>query len=76
MKIPYGVADFNRLRARGQIYVDRSMLTLGKEATEQRTLELAVPNEVMHGLFVERLRAILMPLGSSRSAAWQARSCR
>lgn len=28
-----------------------------------------MPNEVMHGLYVERLRKILMPLGASRSAA-------
>ncbi len=24
MKIPYGVADFHRLRTRGQVYVDRT----------------------------------------------------
>ncbi|MCP3958960.1 MAG: AAA family ATPase [bacterium] len=45
------------------------MLTLRKEETEQQTLELVVPNEVMHGLYVERIRRILMPLGASRSAA-------
>ncbi len=44
------------------------MLTLNEE-TEQQILELAVPNQVMHGLYVERLRRILMPLGASRSAA-------
>ena len=45
------------------------MLTLRKEETEQQTLELVVPNEVMHSLYVERIRRILMPLGASRSAA-------
>ncbi len=45
------------------------MLTLRKEATEERTVELVVPNEVMHGLYVERIRKILMPLGASRSTA-------
>ncbi len=45
------------------------MLTLRQEQTQQRTLELVVPNEVMHGLYVERIRKILMPLGASRSAA-------
>ncbi len=44
------------------------MLTL-KDETEQQFLELAVPNQVMHGLYVERLRRTLMPLGASRSAA-------
>ena len=44
------------------------MLTV-KDETEQQLLELAVPNEVMHGLYVERLRKTLMPLGASRSAA-------
>ncbi len=44
------------------------MLTLSQE-TEERTVELVVPNEVMHGLYVERIRKILMPLGSSRSTA-------
>ncbi len=44
------------------------MLTL-RQKTESRTLELDVPNEVMHGLYVARLRKILMPLGASRSAA-------
>jgi len=32
-------------------------------------VELVVPNEVMHSLYVERIRKILLPLGSSRSAA-------
>ncbi len=45
------------------------MLTLRKEETEEQTVELEVPNEVMHGLYVERIRRILMPLGASRSAA-------
>ncbi len=45
------------------------MLTLRKEETEEQTVELVVPNEVMHGLYVERLRKILMPLGTSRSQA-------
>jgi hypothetical protein len=45
------------------------MLTLKQEETEEQTVELVVPNEVMHGLYVERIRKILMPLGASRSAA-------
>ncbi len=45
------------------------MLTLRKEETEEQTVELVVPNEVMHGLYVERIRKILMPLGASRSNA-------
>ena len=45
------------------------MLTLRKEETEQQTVELEVPNEVMHGLYVERVRKILLPLGASRSVA-------
>ena len=45
------------------------MLTLRKEKTEKGTVELVVPNEVMHGLYVERIRKILMPLGAARSAA-------
>ncbi len=45
------------------------MLTLQQEETDEQTLKLVVPNEVMHGLYVERLRKILMPLGASRSAA-------
>ncbi|MCP4653992.1 MAG: AAA family ATPase [bacterium] len=45
------------------------MLTLSKDATEEQAVELVVPNEVMHGLYVERIRKILMPLGASRSAA-------
>jgi Predicted AAA-ATPase len=45
------------------------MLTLRMRKTEAKTVELEVPNEVMHGLFVERLRKILIPLGASRSAA-------
>jgi len=45
------------------------MLTLREKETEQQTLELVVPNEVIHGLYVTRLRKILMPLGVSRSAA-------
>ncbi len=45
------------------------MLTLRKEETEQQTVELAVPNEVMHSVYVERLRKILMPLGASRTRA-------
>ncbi len=45
------------------------MLTLRKEETEAQTVELEVPNEVMHGLYVERIRKILMPLGASRSTA-------
>ncbi len=54
------------------------MLTLGEEETalqetsqekHQTTLKLIVPNEVMHSLYVARLRKILMPLGASRSDA-------
>ncbi len=45
------------------------MLTLRQEETTEQTLELVVPNEVMRGLYVERIRKILMPLGASRSAA-------
>ena len=45
------------------------MLTLKRYKTEAKTVELVVPNEVMHGLYVERVRRILMPLGISRSAA-------
>ncbi len=45
------------------------MLTLRKEETEQQTVELVVPNEVMHSVYVERLRKILLPLGVSRSQA-------
>lgn len=45
------------------------MLTLRKEETPEQTVELVVPNEVMHALYVERLREILLPLGTSRSAA-------
>ncbi len=45
------------------------MLTLRSEVTEAQTVELEVPNEVMHGLYVERIRKILMPLGASRSTA-------
>ncbi len=45
------------------------MLTLRQEETGEQNLELVVPNGVVHGLYVERLRTILMPLGASRSAA-------
>ncbi len=45
------------------------MLTLKPEETAAQTVELEVPNEVVHGLYVERIRRILMPLGASRSAA-------
>ncbi|MCP4661149.1 MAG: AAA family ATPase [bacterium] len=45
------------------------MLTLRMHRTEAKTSELVVPNEVMHGLYVERIRKILMPLGTSRSTA-------
>ena len=45
------------------------MLTLRKEETAEQTLELVVPNEVIHGLYVERLRKILLSLGTSRSRA-------
>ena len=44
------------------------MLTHEME-TARQTLQLAVPNAVMYGLYVERIRRILMPLGTSRSAA-------
>lgn len=45
------------------------MLTLRMHKTAAKTVELVVPNEVVHGLYVERIRKILMPLGASRSAA-------
>ena len=45
------------------------MLTLRAGRTATKTLELEVPNEVMRGLYVERIREILMPLGASRTAA-------
>ncbi len=45
------------------------MLTLRQEETEAQTVELVVPNEVMHGLYVERIRKLLMPLGAARSTA-------
>ncbi len=45
------------------------MLTLRIGKTEAETLQLEVPNEVMHGLYVQRIRRILMPLGASRSEA-------
>ena len=36
------------------------MLTLRRHKTKAKTVELVVPNEVMHGLYVERIRRILM----------------
>ncbi len=45
------------------------MLTLKTGRTATQTLELVVPNEVVRGLYVERIREILMPLGASRTAA-------
>ncbi len=45
------------------------MLTLRKDETEQQTVELVVPNEVMHSVYVERLRKTLMPRGVSRTRA-------
>lgn len=45
------------------------LLTLHRETKDRQTVELVVPNEVTHGLYVERLRKILMPLGTSRSKA-------
>lgn len=45
------------------------MLTLKQEETTEQTLELTVPNQVTQGLYVERIRTILMPLGTSRAAA-------
>ncbi len=45
------------------------MLTLRMGRTATKTLELVVPNEVVRGLYVERIREILMPLGASRTAA-------
>ncbi len=45
------------------------MLTLKPGRTATRTLELVVPNEVVRGLYLERIRAILMPAGTSRTAA-------
>ena len=45
------------------------MLTLRAGRTSTKTLELTVPNEVVRGLYVERIREILMPAGASRTAA-------
>ncbi len=45
------------------------MLTLKRGRTATRNLELVVPNEVVRGLYVERIRQLLMPLGDSRIAA-------
>jgi hypothetical protein len=45
------------------------MLTLRMGRTATKTLELVVPNEVVRGLYLERIREMLMPLGASRSAA-------
>ncbi len=45
------------------------MLTLKMGRTATKTLELVVPNEVVRGLYVERVREILMPLGVSRTTA-------
>ncbi len=45
------------------------MLTLRREETPERTLELVVPNQVVRGLYVERIRALLMPQATSRTAA-------
>jgi len=45
------------------------MLTLGKERTPIGNLELFVPNEVMRGLYLERLRQILLPSSIARSNA-------
>ena len=45
------------------------MLTLRAGRTATKTLELEVPNEVVRGLYVERIREILMPVGASRTAA-------
>ncbi len=45
------------------------MLTLKGARTATRALELVVPNEVARGLYLERIREILMPAGASRIAA-------
>ncbi len=45
------------------------MLTLKGRETPDQTLELVVPNEVMRGLYVERMHQRLMPLGASRTVA-------
>jgi len=42
---------------------------LSPEETAERTLELVIPNEVTRGLYLERIRQILMPLGTARTAA-------
>ena len=47
------------------------MLTLRRGRTETKTLELVVPNEVTRGLYLERIRQILMPLGESRTVVDQ-----
>ena len=45
------------------------MLTVRQKRTDAGTLELVVPNEVVHDLYIERIRKILMPLGKERSQA-------
>ncbi len=44
------------------------MLTLAGK-TSRRTWKLETPNEVVRGLYVERIRRLLMPLGVDRTAA-------
>ncbi len=43
------------------------MVTLGGE-TSRRTWLLETPNEVVRGLYIERIRRLLMPLGVDRTA--------
>ena len=57
-------ADEGKLDYLAKVYLYYfGMLTLEKEETRERTLELVVPNAVMHGLYVERIREILLPSG-------------
>ncbi len=44
------------------------MVTLAGE-TSRRTWLLETPNEVVRGLYIERIRRLLMPLGADRTAA-------
>lgn len=45
------------------------MLTLRRDRNAARALELVVPNEVVRGLYIDRIRSMLLPLGASRSEA-------
>ncbi len=45
------------------------MLTLKQEKSDTNALQLVVPNEVVRGLYIDRIRAMLMPLGTARTMA-------